>query len=250
MNESSNISPIVNATTAGIGHGFHPSDPPPGEVESDRRPIAGLLMAIEAVLREQRRVLFQLTQPRQGRLVSDLVFVTLVSSSIYGLVVGTFSGGEQLLTAPVKIAGGLLLSAVICLPSLYIFSCLSGARARLSEVCGLLAAFLAMMTILLIGFAPVAWVFSQSTASVAAMGTLHLLFWFIATGFGLRLLERGFRCHGAQVGMMRIWTIIFLLVALQMTTALRPLVGTAPTLLPATKQFFVAHWMESFQKQN
>jgi hypothetical protein len=139
------------------------------------------------------------------------------------------------------------LTAVICLPSLYIFSCLGGARARLSEVCGLFAAFLALMTILLIGFAPVAWVFSQSTASVAVMGALHLLFWFVATGFGLRLLERGFRHYGTQGGMMRIWTIIFLLVALQMTTALRPLVGTAPTLLPATKQFFVVHWMESFQ---
>jgi hypothetical protein len=170
--------------------------------------------------------------------------VTLLSSSIYGLVVGTFSGGDQLLAAPVKIAGGLLLSAVICLPSLYIFSCLSGARARLSEVCGLLVAFLALMTILLIGFAPVAWVFSQSTASVAAMGALHLLFWLIATGFGLRLLSRGFHHFGARDGLMRVWTVIFLLVALQMTTALRPLVGTAPTLLPATKQFFVAHWAD------
>jgi hypothetical protein len=47
---------------------------------------------------------------------------------------------------------------------------------------------------------------------------------------------------------MRIWTVIFLLVALQMTTTLRPIVGTAPTLLPTTKQFFVAHWIEAFQK--
>jgi len=248
MNESSNIPPAMNPTIASIGRGFHQSDPPLGEVASDRRPIASLIMAIETVLREPRCVLFQLTQPQQGRLRRDLVFVTLVSSFIYGLVVGTFSGGEQLLAAPVKIASGLLLSAMICLPSLYIFSCLSGARARLSEVCGLLIAFLALMTILFIGFAPVAWVFSQSTTSVAAMGALHLLFWFIATGFGLRLLERGFRHHGAHDGMMRIWTLIFLLVALQMTTALRPIVGTAPTLLPRTKQFFIAHWMESFQK--
>jgi hypothetical protein len=43
---------------------------------------------------------------------------------------------------------------------------------------------------------------------------------------------------------MRVWTIIFLLMALQMSTALRPLVGTAPRLLPETKQFFVAHWMD------
>ncbi len=247
MNETTNIPPMINSTIAGMGRGIQQPGPPLGEMESDRKPIASLIAAIEAVLREPRRVLYQLTQPQQGRLTRDFLFVTLVSSAIYGLVAGTFSGGEQLLAAPVKITAGLLLSAAICLPSLYIFSCLGGGRARLSEVCGLLAAFLALMTILLIGFAPVAWVFSQSTASVAAMGALHLVFWFIATGFGLRLLERGFRHHGAQGGMMRIWTVLFLLVALQMTTALRPLVGTAPTLLPETKQFFVAHWMEAFK---
>jgi hypothetical protein len=215
-----------------------------GELESDRQPIASLVMAIEAVLRDPRRVVFQLSQPRPGRLRGNFLAITLVSACVYGLVVGTFSGGAQLMAAPVKIAAGLLLSAVICLPSLCIFSSLSGARARLGEVCGLLAAFLALMTILLIGFAPVAWVFSQSTDSVAAMGGLHLFFWMIATGFGLRLLERGFHHFGARLGLMRVWTIIFLLVALQMTTALRPLVGTAKTQLPETKQFFVAHWME------
>jgi hypothetical protein len=245
MNESSNptVPPIMGATAPAP----QPPELPLGALESDRQPVGSLVMAIEAVLRDPRRVMFQLTQPRQGQLVGNLMAITLISALIYGVVVGTFSGGEQLWAVPLKIAGGLFVSAVICLPSLFIFSCLSGSKARLSEVSGLLAAFLALMTILLIGFAPVAWVFSQSTSSVAAMGGLHLAFWFIATCFGLRLLGRGFRHCGAESGLMRVWMIIFLLVALQMSTALRPLVGTAPTLLPQTKQFFIAHWMEFLQ---
>lgn len=141
MNESSSIPPVINPTIAGISCGSHQPDPPLGEVESDRQPIASLITAIEAVLREPRRLLFQLTQQNQGHLVRNLLFVSLLSAFIYGLVVGTFSGREQLLAAPLKIAGGLLLSAVICLPSLYIFTCLSGARrvwAR-SAVCSLLS---------------------------------------------------------------------------------------------------------------
>jgi hypothetical protein len=59
----------------------------------------------------------------------------------------------------------------------------------------------------------------------------------ITTGFEFRLLERGFHHHGAQDGMMRIWTIIFLPANLQTTTALRWLVGTAPTLLPTKNGF-------------
>ena len=36
------------------------------------------------------------------------------------------------------------------------------------------------MTALLIGFAPVAWVFSQSTDSIFMMGLLHFCFWLVA----------------------------------------------------------------------
>ena len=35
---------------------------------------------------------------------------------------------------------------------------------------------------------------------------------------------------------------VCLLVAVQMTTALRPIIGTADTILPTQKQFFVSHW--------
>ena len=162
---------------------------------------------------------------------------------LVSVVCSLVSGGEQLWAAPVKIAVGLMISALICLPSLYIFTCLSGSQARLVEVCGLLAGLLMLMTILLIGFAPVAWIFSQSTESLAWMGTLHLVFWFIATIFGLRFLEAGFshsnsRSHAG----FHTWVVIFLLVAVQMTTALRPILGKADTFLPTEKQFFVSHW--------
>jgi hypothetical protein len=101
------------------------------------------------------------------------------------------------------------------------------------------------MTILLIGFAPVAWIFSQSSESSTWMGTLHLAFWFVATAFGLRFLQSGFsqsqaRSHAGFVT----WVIIFLLVAIQMTTALRPILGKSDTFLPKEKQFFLGHWAD------
>src|SRR5208282_4717728 len=163
-----------------------------GENPEEREPITNPISAVESILRQPRRVMFQLHQPRAGRLLLAMLLVVVLCSLVYGLVVGTFSGGAQLWAAPVKIAGGLLISALICLPSLYIFACLSGSQARLAEICGLVTGLLLLMTILLIGFAPVAWLFSQSTEAVTWMGALHLLFWFIATCFGLRFLESGF----------------------------------------------------------
>ena len=96
-----------------------------------------------------------------------------------------------------------------------------------------------------IGFAPVAWLFSQSTQSVAWMGALHLLFWFIATIFGVRFLRAGFAHSQARsMAGLYVWIILFILVMLQMTTALRPIVGTASTTLPNEKKFFLAHWAD------
>lgn len=218
---------------------------PLGENPGEREPITSPIGAVEAILRQPRRLMFQLRQPGSGSLVGGMLLVTVVCSLVYGLVVGTFSMGPQLWGAPAKIAAGLIISALICLPSLYIFTCLSGSQARLAQMCGLLAGLLMLMSILLIGFAPVAWLFSQSTQSLAWMGTLHILFWLISTFFGLRFLQTGFSHSQARskAGLYT-WIIIFVLVALQMTTALRPILGKADTFLPTEKKFFVAHWAE------
>jgi hypothetical protein len=120
---------------------------------------------------------------------------------------------------------------------------LSGSQARLVEICGLFAGLLMLMTVLLIGFAPVAWIFSQSTDSVTWMGALHLIFWCIATGFGLRFLEAGFSQSAARSRAgFNTWVIIFLLVAVQMTTTLRPILGESHTFLPSEKKFFLVYW--------
>ena len=214
---------------------------PLGDDPAERAPLPHTFAAIEALLLLPRRLLFQLRQPGAGKLIVGMLFTAFICSLVYGVVAGTFSGGTQLWAAPVKIAAGLMISAAICLPSLYIFACLSGSQARLAEVCGLLAGLLMLMTVLLVGFAPVAWIFSQSTESLAWMGFLHLMFWFVATLFGGRFMKQGFSHANAksQAG-VNVWIVIFLLVALQMTTALRPIIGKSDTFFPTEKKFFLA----------
>lgn len=233
MNEQNPVPPIIPAA----GDDF-------------AAPIPHAIAAIEALLRQPLRLSIQLRQPGAARLIGQMLLITVVCSLVYGVVVGTFSGGTQLWAAPVKIAGGLIISAAICLPSLYIFTCLSGSRARFVEICGLLAGLLMLMTILLVGFAPVAWIFSQSTDSAAWMGGLHLVFWAVATAFGVRFLKQGFSRTEAksQVG-VNVWIIIFLLVALQMTTALRPILGKSDTFFPVEKKCFITHWVDCLNEK-
>jgi len=231
-----------------------PTPPPliaPGDKPEEREPIAGVLAVAEAMLRQPRRVMYQLQQPGSGRLIAAMLALAILCLGIYGLIVGSFSGGTQLWAAPVKIISGLFGSAFICLPSLYIFTCLSGSQARLREVIGYVAGVLLLIGILLVGFAPVAWIFSQSTQSLAWMGFLHLLFWFIASVFGVRFLDGGFAHAKARTNTgLYVWIVIFLLTSLQMMTALRPLIGKAETFLPREKMFFVAHWYHNLDTES
>jgi hypothetical protein len=234
----------------------HPQNPPsvppvipqaqqPGDSPEDREPISSVTAAVDAILRQPRRVMYQLQQPGSGKLLGVMFVLAIVCTSIYGFIVGTFSGGMQLWASPVKITAGLIVSAVICLPSLYIFTCLSGSQARLREVIGFVAGLLLLMGILLVGFAPVAWIFSQSTESVAWMGFLHLLFWSVAIAFGLRFLHISFSHTKMKTSAgLVVWIIIFLLTSLQMMTALRPIIGKADTFFPAEKKFFISHWYD------
>jgi hypothetical protein len=224
--------------------------PPIGELPGDRAPITGLASAVESILREPRRVLFHIRQPRSATLLVALFLVFVICSAVYGTVVGTFTGGVQLWAAPLKITGGILFAGLICLPSLYIFTCLGGCQARLVEILGVLAGLITLTAVLLLGFAPVAWVFSQSTSSVAAMGVLHLIFGLVAACFGLRFLHWSFgHLKVNSAAGIKVWMLIFVVVTLQMTTALRPIIGRADTLLPVEKKFFVAHWLENLRQK-
>ena len=206
-------------------------------------PVESLLAAVESLVRNPDHLPFHLKQAGLGRMLGWLVAVIVGGGLVYGFITGTFARGDQLWAAPLKVVAGLLFAGAICLPSLYVFSCLSGSRATLGEVAGVLCGLLALTMVLFLSFAPVVWVFSQSTESLVAMGVLHLIFWFVATGFGLRLLQRCFNQFQARSnGGLLCWTAIFLLVVLQMTTALRPIIGRSDTLLPEKKRFFLQHW--------
>jgi len=115
-----------------IPTGAPPSSYPPrvalGEIPEERQAIGSLAAAIESILRQPRRVMFQLRQPGRRKLIAAMLFIAVACSLIYGVIVGSFSGGVQWWAAPLKISAGLLISALICLPSLYIFACLSGSQ--------------------------------------------------------------------------------------------------------------------------
>ena len=204
------------------------------------------LLLLENLLKHPGRIIHTLHRANPAAPAIWFLLFALGGMALYGLAVGSLTGGMQLWIAPAKLVLGTLFSILICLPSLYIFSCLGGSDIRLLAVAGGLAAAVCLSSLLLIGFAPVAWIFSQSTNSVAFMGTTHLLFWLIGLFFGLRLFGGMSRFRGEKTrGHLKTWSVIFILVCLQMTTTLRPIIARSDRFLPDAKKFFLTHWVES-----
>jgi hypothetical protein len=203
-----------------------------------------------ALLKSPETVVCEITKRSDAKIHVLSLLIMLACMTVYGFLNGTFSGGIQLLSSTIKFPAGWLLSGLLCFPSLYIFLALSGADINFRETVGLLVAPLTISSILLVGFGPILWIFSQSTNSIVFMGVLNFAFWVIAAYFGLRLLHRSMVFYsGKHQGLLNIWIIIFLLVVLQMTTTLRPIIGESHNILPSEKQFFLMHWIDSLNEE-
>jgi hypothetical protein len=199
----------------------------------------------EALLRRPYALIPRLAEPNHG---ATRLFAAMAVASflLFGLVLGCFAKHEQLWAAPVKITGGLMFAGVICFPSLYIFATLAGARVTLSQLAACLAGALALAGLLLLGFAPAIWIFAESTDSFGFMGFLSLAAWLIALFFALRFLKAVvLSTGGTQNGPLFVWCLVFLLVTLQLTTSLRPILGRSEVFLTQEKKFFVQHWSQT-----
>ncbi len=234
-----------------IPNPVQPPQPPP--LEAPLPEHLDLKTLFEALLRRPHALVARLAEPNHGA-TGRFALMAIISILLFGFVLGCFAKHEQLWAAPAKITAGLVFSGLICFPSLYIFSTLAGARVSVSQLAACLAGALALAGLLLLGFAPAVWIFAESTDSFGFMGTLAVGSWIIAVTFALRFLKSViFATGGTQKGPLAIWSVVFLLVTLQMTTSLRPILGRSivagsPVLLTQEKKFFLQHWGETMSE--
>jgi hypothetical protein len=197
-----------------------------GELAGDFEPLENpsTLGLADALLRAPARVAAELNH--SGASFGRLLAIVAACMAMTGFVVASFSGGLQYLAVPLKLALGLLFGAGLCLPSLYIFACLTGTQHTLRGVAGALLMGLGVQALILMAFAPVAWIFAQSTSSPAFMGLLWVLMLLVSAGFGLGLTGRVLAATGERVRALRLWGLMFVVVTLQLATNLRPLIGS------------------------
>jgi hypothetical protein len=205
--------------------------------------------AVSAMLKAPLWLVLRIEEGRDlGRTTGALLFWGLVCHAVFGAAAALYGGwpaaGMTAAKAPMIALGAFLL----CLPSLYVFSCVGGMPLSLAQAAGLGACAVGMAGLLLLGLAPVAWLFAVSTSNLGFVVLLLLAAWLIAIGFVFHFFGH-FRSTPslARTAGLRWWVFVYVLVTLQMATTMRPLLARPADggWWSAGKKPFVVHFFES-----
>lgn len=180
-----------------------------------------------------------------------LLCAAIVFHAVFGLAMGLFGGWQVAVMDVVKVPLVAVCSLLLCYPSLYVFACVGGTPLCLSQVFFLGASCLAMTGLLLVGLAPVAWLFSISTANLPFVTMLALFIWIFAILFTVRYIEK-LRAQALfqKSGGIRLWLLVLVVVTLQMVTCMRPILTTPKAgWWTGEKMFFLQHFGSTFDTQ-
>jgi hypothetical protein len=227
-----------------------PPAPPPAPPGPRKPSFLGRIALIEWLLKYREHLFEDILERRNlGRYIIDAFLVTLLGSIFYGLVVGICIGGWQILFDPIKLPWVLILTLLLCLPSLYVFSCYRGSRLDLLQMCALAFNSTAVVSTILIGFAPIVWFFMFTAPGSHHFAVLINVAVFAVAGiFGVQFQLRGtralHRAPGEQKGVqtvVRWWIVLYGLVGAQMAWLLRPyFTPTDVFIRPRAGNFFLS----------
>jgi hypothetical protein len=228
-----------------------PTEPPPrGEGFWGRLTIA------EWLLKHRDYLLAQIESGREVQVILlDLLVVAIVPTAFYGLIVGLATNSvARIVSNPIKLPLMMLLTMLLCLPTLYIFSSYLGGRRSLLQTAALAFSAVAITAVVLAGFAPITWFLTFTAPGAHNLHVLVNVVVFAISGFvGVSFLTssaRRFHADSPQLtsllSFLACWIVLYGLVGAQMGWLLRPFFSTSSEWLrPHPKGdsgFFVAVW--------
>lgn len=222
---------------------------PPPIPSSDATADTGNI--VTSLLKSPVRVADVISRQQKGLLASAaaLLGVAVVCHAVFGLAIGLFAGWGVAIMDVVKVPLVALCSLLICFPSLYVFACVAGSPLSISQTLALGCSCLAMIGLILVGLAPVVWLFAVSTESLPFIVILTFVLWIIAVSFAARYVGK-LRANSLfqRQGGIKVWFLILVVVTLQMTTYMRPMLAKPESgWWTEEKQFFLSHFGSTFE---
>lgn len=189
---------------------------------------------LDYILRAQTALFEQIhSQQQLPRIIAAMSILCALLSGLYGLVMGMYNGPLQALSSAIKLPILFLLTALICIPSLYTFNVLLGQSFKFLQTVALMVMTLGTTTILLVSLAPIAFFFTVTTPdNYQFLLLLHVVIFGLCGVYGVRYLYRGcsyiaFRMEQPLNNLLlRIWIVIYAVVGMQLGWRLRPFIGS------------------------
>ncbi|MBW4489829.1 MAG: actin-binding WH2 domain-containing protein [Trichocoleus desertorum ATA4-8-CV12] len=191
-------------------------------------------------------ILMQLLRDRPGFMeeinrgikLERKIIALLVSSSIlftvYGAVIGSFTGGLQILASAVKLPALYLITLVICLPTLYFFNILFGSNRSFAQHFALLLASVSLISLLLCSFAPITLFFRLSVLDYQFFKLLNVVIFAITGLIGVNAFYQSMKQppelesqadDKTRQKILQLWLVLYGFVGSQMGWILRPFFG-------------------------
>jgi hypothetical protein len=159
----------------------------------DTQPGPGLLV-IERLLRDRDSVWRQIIEERGLRqLTGQMLSSSAVSLALYGAVLGANYGWLQALSSAVKLPLLFLATLAICLPTLYLFNLVFGARLSVLQAVTLIMVAITVTSVLTLAFAPISLFFLITAHNYQFFKLLNVAILTLTAFVGLRFLTTGMR---------------------------------------------------------
>ena len=210
---------------------------------AEAKGIAGVLGHPEGVIRQI------CTSRRLGAQAAFLLLLALGGTALFGFGAGCFVDWRVALLDALKSGGIVLFSYLLCLPTLYVFASIAGCRVGFVQLAQVGLVVLSGIGCILAALAPVLWLFAVSTESAALFILLAFALVFVAVALGARTLGGAVKAQAVnRTTGLSAWFVVFLVVALQALTLVRPMLSPIGTeRAPEGKCFFVSHFFRSLE---
>ena len=159
------------------------------------------MLVIERILRDRDGIWRQISEDRDLKPLSGLMLLSsAVALAAYGAVLGASNGWLQALASAVKLPILFLVTLAICLPTLYLFNLVFGAKLSLRQAVAMVSVAITVMSMLCVAFAPISLFFLITAPNYGFYKLLNVAIMALTAIVGLRFLVVGMRAmNAAQV---------------------------------------------------
>ena len=207
------------------------------------------LLVIERILRDREGIWRQISSEyRLNALIGQMLGSSTIALACYGIVLGSSNGILQAISSAIKLPILFLLTLAICLPTLYLFNLVFGARLSIQQAMALVMTAITVTSMLTLAFAPISLFFWITAPNYEFFKLLNVAILTLTGVVGLSFLLNGMRRMNAlnapppppesadaakperveppvNMSLLYLWVVLYGFVGTQLAWTLRPFFG-------------------------